>query len=402
MSQGKSAPVFSGTLIIWEVPTSNERERVMLHTLALQRFRGFESYQLTGLARVNLVVGKNNCGKTSILEAIELLRSEGHPRVLYKLLQRRNEMGTRRTYERSYTGIMDISHIFHGHVCNPGVSLDLSSDDSKCRLKVMILSRDDAEKGSYDWNQIIKESQQRMLLRNPLEDIRPVFGMIIDSGVSERRILLPVIEDKDGSLGIGYERYSDTLHKESEIPVYFLTLDSFDPASMTGMWNTILEKGLESEVASDMRLLKPDLDSIHFLTGAGMGEHILVGLRNGRRRLPIGTYGDGMKRLLALRISFIGAESGVLLIDEIDAGLHWTVMEDMWKFVIKVASRLNVQVFATTHSFDCIRGLGSLLRNSPELEDQVSLQKIDQSLPEAVCLKGDQVRIAVENDIEVR
>ena len=55
----------------------------MLKTLALRGFRGFESYELTDLATVNLIVGKNNCGKTTILEAVELLVSNGHPFALY-------------------------------------------------------------------------------------------------------------------------------------------------------------------------------------------------------------------------------------------------------------------------------------------------------------------------------
>ena len=127
-----------------------------------------------------------------------------------------------------------------------------------------------------------------------------------------------------------------------------------------------------------------------------------LGLRNSKRRLSINTYGDGTKRLLALRLSFVGAENGVLLVDDIDAGFHWTVMEEIWKLVIEVANRLNVQVFAATHSIDCIQGLGSLLRNRPDLEGEVSLQRVTRSLSRAVCLQGDQIKIAMKQDIEVR
>lgn len=151
-----------------------------------------------------------------------------------------------------------------------------------------------------------------------------------------------------------------------------------------------------------MKLLVPDLDSIVFLTSDNTGSGIRIGLRNDRRRLPIGAYGDGMRQLLALRLSFVGASNGVLLIDEIDAGLHWTVMEDVWQLVVEVAKHLNVQVFATTHSFDCIRGLGSLLRNHPKLEDQVCLQRVTRLLSKAVYLQADQIRVVVEQDIEVR
>ena len=70
----------------------------------------------------------------------------------------------------------------------------------------------------------------------------------------------------------------------------------------------------------------------------------------------------GLRRLLAWRLAFVGIDRGFLLIDEIDAGLHWTVMEDVWRLLIQVARKSGVQVFATTHSYDCIRGLGSMIR----------------------------------------
>ena len=62
----------------------------------------------------------------------------------------------------------------------------------------------------------------------------------------------------------------------------------------------------------------------------------------------------------------------------------------------------NVQVFATTHSYDCIRGLGTLLRAHPELAGQVAIHKLDQSLPQAVTLQGARIPVAVEQDLEVR
>ena len=368
----------------------------MLQTLEMRGYRGFESYQLTGLSTVNLAVGRNNCGKTSVLEAIELLVSGGHPAVFSRSLQRRGEAGARyprRTRDRP----ADVSHIFFGHMCTPGAGFDLSSDDGKRALKVKILSLDEIGDEADELDPTFTQRLQRSLF-DPDEEGTPMFGLRIERD-AERQIVLPVMEDGT----ILFERQTRWLRNESaRTPVHFLTLDSFDPAALGGMWDTVLAEGREAEIVNDLRLLEPDLESIHFLTRARMGSGILVGFRSGGRRLPIGTYGDGMRRLLALRLSFVGTASGFLLIDEIDTGLHWTIMEEMWQFVVEVARRLNVQVFATTHSYDCIRGLGSLLQSRPELTDQVSIQKIDTSLKQAVCLRGDQIKVAVEQDIEVR
>ena len=77
-------------------------------------------------------------------------------------------------------------------------------------------------------------------------------------------------------------------------------------------------------------------------------------------------------------------------------------MGDMWLLVAEAAKRYNIQVFLTTHSFDCVRGLDRLCRHHPELGKDVSLQKIENDLDEAVSLNAEQIKIAVEQDLEVR
>ena len=109
-----------------------------------------------------------------------------------------------------------------------------------------------------------------------------------------------------------------------------------------------------------------------------------------------------MRRLLALSLSLVRTDGGFLLIDEIDTGLHVSVMEEMWKLVVSTAQRSNVQVFATTHSYDCIRGLADFVESSPSLASEISVQKIENTLAEAVNLDAEQVRIVVWQDLEVR
>ena len=369
----------------------------MLETLAIRGFRGFESYRLGNLARVNLLVGKNNCGKTSVLEAVELLVSEGHPSVLLRSISRRG--GDKGQLRKLST---DVSHMFFGHKCFSGASFTLSSDDTNRTLSVKILSLEEVGDEAEAWFLDSKKRQHRGL-GHPYEYVAPMFGMSIDPDTSEnapgRRIVLPIMED--GSF-LSERPQSWMRDKPPGLPVHFYSLESLNPMSMRGVWDTVLARGMEAEVVDDMRLLEPDLDSMHFLTGVGSESGILVGLRGGGHRLPIDSYGDGMRRLLALRLSFVGSANGFLLIDEIDTGLHWTVMEDMWQLVVELARKSNVQIFATTHSLDCIRGLGALLQSRPDLDDEVSIQKIHGSLEQAACLRGEHIRVAVEQEIEVR
>ena len=363
----------------------------MLKSLALRGFRAFESYELAELATVNLLVGKNNSGKTSLLEAVELLVSNGHLSVFSEVARRRGEGVSYRPRYR-----VNASHLFFGHTCEPGVCFKLSSDDGR-ELSATILSLDEVGEDADLWETRRNSARRRELDED--EETEPAFGLRIALGAEEEAVALPMAED--GTILHDWRRPL-VRNGLSLSPARFLGLESFASERMGDAWDRVLADGLEDEIAEDMRLLVPEIYSIHFLTGRPGRGGILVGLRGGGRRLPIGSYGDGLRRLLALRLALVDATDGYLLIDEIDAGLHWTVIEDVWRLLVEVADRCNVQIFATTHSHDCVRALGTLVKSRPGLAEKLSLQKVHADLDHAVPLRGEQIATAVEQEIEVR
>ena len=379
----------------------------MIRTLALQGYRGFQSFGLSDLKRVNLLVGKNNCGKTSILEAVDLLVSRGNSTVLSQSAHRRGEIGPLRGMEqlssRGQEMLPDISHLFFGRQLKQGAALRISSDHDAGTLLVELLSLPEVEealglRGS-------EGTRQTLFFADDLNP-EPVLGFRVTSNVPNWFHISPVLHD---GLLLFLRSVRSEISKSEPVPetppVKFLTADSLQSDSMRIMWDRVLAEGRESEVINAMKLLESDLDSIHFLTDdayRGTSGGVLVGSRKSGRRVPLGSFGDGMRRLLALSLSLVRTANGFLLLDEIDTGLHFSAMKEMWKLVVNTARRSNVQVFATTHSYDCIRGLADLVESSPTLASDISVQKIENSLAEAVSLDAEQVRVAVRQDIEVR
>ena len=362
----------------------------MLRNLKLEKYRGFDDYELVDLLRVNLLVGKNNCGKTSILEALHFLVSKGDPFVLTRSASRRGEVGD--AGSRSRQGGPSVSHFFFGHHFGPSAGFRLSSKGHG-HVSVKVRAAD-----------VEDESQ---LFDDDTDHFLPLV-MQIEGSAFRNMPAIPVTEN--GSLF--NSRLLRLRSPWSEMappppPVQFVTPDSLDLEPMREVWDRVLTEGRESEAIEAMTLLEKDLESIHFLTSdnsrARSGRAgVLLGFRGAGRRVPLGSYGDGMRRLLALSLALIQAANGVLLIDEIDTGLHWTVMEDMWRLVIDTARKSSVQVFATTHSQDCIRGLASLVESRADLAGEVSMQKIERSLGRAVRLDAEGIQVAVEQNIEVR
>ncbi len=356
----------------------------MIRTLKLESYRGFEAYRLRELGTVNLLVGPNNCGKTSVLEAVQLLVSQGDPRVLVESARRRSESHSGE--DRARVVRYPLRHHFHGHTLEPGVSLAVSSRDGFGRVRIRIVEGELGETADIFTGQ-------------PL-------ALSIRAGGDEDPIRFPLTENGSLDWSARAVRHAASM-RSTKPPVQFVTAESLHTREMAGSWNRVIREGRELEVVETMRILQKDLQSIHFLTGDSAGSGgglggVLLGFRDGRPRIPIGSHGDGMRRLLALSLSLVRTAGGFLLIDEIDTGLHWTIMEEMWNLVIDAAVAASIQVFATTHSLDCIVGLAALLRKKPNLGEAVSVHKIERQLDQSVSFGAEDIVTAADLSIELR
>ena len=124
-----------------------------------------------------------------------------------------------------------------------------------------------------------------------------------------------------------------------------------------------------------------------------------VAVKLAGERVPIGSLGDGIWRLLGIALALVRARGGVMLVDEIDTGLHYSVLEKMWRLVYETAKRLDVQVFATTHSRDCYESLAAIAQ--PTGRD-VTIQRIERGNPVAVAFSEAEILQAAKRGIEVR
>ncbi len=112
--------------------------------------------------------------------------------------------------------------------------------------------------------------------------------------------------------------------------------------------------------------------------------------------------GDGIWRMLGLALALVRAEGGILLVDEIDTGLHFTVMSNMWRLIYNTAKRLNVQVFATTHSRDCYESLAVICREDVSKGSDITIQRIERDRQVAIGYTEQEIIAAAQRGMEVR
>lgn len=375
----------------------------MIREIHFENYRGFKRYRMKNLTRVNLLVGQNNSGKTSVLEAVQLLAAGGNPDVLSAIARQRGELIHRSERSRPDRQVMlaDITHFFHGHGFGPGATFKIQLGDGLPSLTFRICTPDD---GGLELDKLQDRS-----FRDAAEMFGPVYALELDAQPSEgkRTECFPVSIDgglvSETRLRIPQSRRFQTLGLSTQ----FITPESLLPESLAGMWNRLVHDRSEEQVIRAMQILEPEINDIHFLAGDQSYRYssragVLVGCRNEKRRVPLGSFGEGMRRLLSLSLSLAQAAGGFLLVDEIDTGLHWSIMSDMWRLIVTTAIESDTQVFASTHSLDCLRGLAQLCETHPDFEQQVSVHTIDRGLDEAISFDASQLELAVEQEIEVR
>jgi AAA15 family ATPase/GTPase len=119
--------------------------------------------------------------------------------------------------------------------------------------------------------------------------------------------------------------------------------------------------------------------------------------------LPLKSMGDGINRILTIILALVNAENGFLLIDEFENGLHYSVQEQLWKIIFSLSKKLNVQVFVTTHSNDCISGFERELNSAGNTVTGrlIRLDNVRGSIKQVEFLPNE-LKIASEQEIEIR
>ena len=354
---------------------------------------------MENLCRVNLLVGANNSGKTSALEAFYLLASQADRRALVQVLFRRGELKYDRdeNYPRRYLEV-DASHLFYGHECRPGTKFE-------------ILAQNQRPGKSLSAEVIELTPKERSAIRSQEDEgFDPRLALRIKGSPKPKVARIPI----GLSGGFSADPHDSRWHPATEIDgssVRFITTHSLEPSELIRAWDYITLTEDEEYVHECLKILDRDIvriapqSSIPFWRRESDRSGFLVRHEGFTNPIPIGSMGDGIWHLLSLAIAITRCRDGFLLVDEIDTGLHYGVLPDMWRMVIDASRRLNVQVFASTHSYDCIKALaqqGGDSERLPETSDEFVLQRIEPDVGVATSYEPEEMRIALERFLEMR
>jgi len=350
----------------------------MYKSFTIKNFKNFKSLELNDLERVNLIIGKNNSGKSSLLEAIFL-----HDMNILSLLP---IIKSRNIDLSSGTNFKHIIQAFFNNF-NTKESIDL------------IGFLENNKKVSVSFRLLEKEEEiEKINIKIDLKDISSLYP--------KQPYVLQAEHKEDGNIKNFYLVFSASDIIPSSLPVpkfpvFFLPTSFRTSISQeVALYSQLRSENYQDKIIKYLRIIEPKINSIEILTLTG--EPALYGDVGLDKPILLSFLGEGMSRLTNILLAIGVSKNGVVLIDEIENGFHYSVLKDVWKAISEMAREFNVQIFATTHSYECIQNAHLAFKESDVYDFRViRLDKIDDQV-KPVVMNQEDLDTALELGFEIR
>lgn len=375
----------------------------MLKSLFVDNFRLFKQLQIEEFGRANLIVGENNSGKSALLEAIQVYASNASPNKLIDLVVSRQESWEKEAQSlEKRVQSNPLRHLFYGHelpeISEKGFRIGESEDsESLVHLKLGAYRSERQEDGSLVRNRVEDISEE--------EDLSDVDLSLISETRDKTRRLLDLDEDLRNPRF--RRRLSSRVGIDPNYPLQVVPTGDIASSRIASLWDTTSLTDLENDVISCMKLIDSRIERIAFVeddTSRYQGDRRipLIKVDGVEEPLPLKSMGDGMSRIFHIVLSLVNAQDGILLIDEFENGIHWSIHPKLWESVFSISEKLNVQVFATTHSRDCIEGFDSAWNRDTNSGSFIRLNLDNYSHSGVTLYNSETLTDALEMNVEVR
>lgn len=350
-------------------PDSSERLGG-LKSLSISGFRGIDQLDIPRLGRVALIAGKNGIGKTTVLDAVQLYAAHGRLDTVQDILVRREEFAAYADSDGDLVHAPAFDRLFHWNGNNrtaiaigpldgaPTLQIDEDLEADEKAIKVTFGGRE-------------KSFTQHSAIQRSLFD-----------GSLER--------DEDGSMA--------PTHCE------LLGPGLLHNADLARLWDKVALTDHEALALDALRLIFGNRVERAAVIGEvrGVGRLVMVRLCDHPRPLPLKSLGDGATRMFCTALALVNCRDGILLIDEAENGIHYSLQSQFWSLVLRASEMHNIQVLATTHSKDCIDGFADAALANPNVDASlVRIGRRNGKLRAVEYSKG-QLEVAAEQNIEVR
>ena len=352
----------------------------MLKSVQVRNFRVFNELSIDQLSRINLIAGRNNAGKTSLLEALFLLSGGNDPQMaLNSNVVRLSNLpvsGPRDTLRETYwkpmfTGLDTEKNIeiLGVHFVRGPLTLRISLERQTV-AELPIQKSGEVSAGNISIEPALLFSFQ-MGFAKAVEGRMQIEGQSLR--IDKPNVTMPFVATILSTQVVNHPEDAERLSR-------------------------LRKQKKDARLLSALKIIEPRLQSVEVNSASGVP--MIWGDIGLPELVPLAMMGDGMTRLARLVLAIATSPSGLVLVDEIETGLHHTVLPDVWRAVDEAAKEFDAQVVATTHSYECIQAANQALGSS----DGFLLHRLEASdkVNRCVTYWPEDIDSAIRHDLEVR
>jgi hypothetical protein len=358
----------------------------MITELEISGYKALKQVTIKGLRRLTLLGGRNNTGKTSVLEAFFLSRDWGHPEQLTRHLKWRGleafVTDSQSSWAPAFTNFDLKNSKIHVR------ARDAQGDRTVFSLQVLDAPTRPAQPSiasSTATAQNVRAPGEPSLRLTFMDGTRTVFEaqVHIAQGVPPY-VMTPI-----------------RLEAKAQ-PVSFVLARQRTPATEDAAnFGKLDTEKRANEILELLQIIEPKLNGLSVVP-VGPASQIYADVSDVPRKIPVNLMGDGITRLLSMLLHIANVPGGFLLVDEIENAFHHSAMPSIWQALYKMCKTHKCQLIATTHSYECVSAFASSLKETAGDEfAYIRLDKKDGAI-EAVTYDAKALENATEGGWEVR
>lgn len=351
-------------------------------SIQIDNFRGIDHLKIDDFSRVNVFLGQNGSGKTSVLEAILILAGMSNPGLpqSVNMLRSRGAAGQ----------FLDVRYYFHNLVLTtpPEVSSEQIDGVKRHLTLKMPFVFEEQPQVTTPIGQI-----QRSDAMVQVNQVEMDFDITADNVVNRFKSTMTFNQQgliKERKIAEGYQE---------KLYASLISASLAAPNAASDLAELVKRK-MKQVVVDRLAYFDSRITNIEVLS-----DGVFVGIEGVPELLPVSMHGDGLFRYLTILAASANPVSNILLIDEIDNGLHYSVYKKLWEAIFALATTTNKQVFVTTHSKETLGYLNEMLQDNPIYKPDLRLYTLEKTLKkglQAYMLTHEGLRGACDNDIELR
>ncbi|MDI9356546.1 MAG: ATP-binding protein [Chitinophagaceae bacterium] len=378
----------------------------MINSIKIERYRILDGLSIESFSKVNLITGKNNTGKSTLLEAIALYSTKCDLSVILQLLEERGENYRQvpNNKNATETNVKALSSFFANRIVGFGQNnaIKIGTIENTLFGKQETTEKSISLRFVKYFDEITSQSEEPVNRRKrtiiDIDDDKQIvdYKLGLEIRVGLNSFILP-LDDERFYNRIGFRGFGSIENFQ------FIRTRNIDREINGKLWDNITLTPKEQYVIDALRIIEPDIERVAFVEEGTRNRYAVAKRSSNNNVEPLRSMGDGINRILTMILALVNSDNGFLLIDEFENGLHYSIQEKLWEIIFNLANKLNVQVFVTTHSEDCISGFENIL-NGPQnnLDGKlIRLDNINGKIKQVVFSK-EELKVATDQNIETR